>query len=330
MKARTGTFFRLGLGLLVMTANLGACGRRASESGDEGAPGTPQGGGGGGGGMNGGSIPDQMQPCAKMDIIFVVDDSGSMAEEQDNLATNFPRFVSVLNEFKNGAGKPLDYRLAVTTTGRDLKYKISLPPPVSLELPFNEKGDNGAFRQKAACSMNRRWIERNDANADKTFSCAAKVGTGGPSIEMPLYALQLALNDRVADGTNAGFVRHDALLAAVILSDEDDCSREDNNFSVLTDQCDNSPQVQPVSKYLDMLDKAKQGRGRWAAAVIAGERACKSQFGDALEAKRLKDFVSKTGKNGVFSSICAGDLTQALRDALNTFTGACEGFYIPG
>ena len=31
--------------------------------------------------------------CAKIDILFVVDDSGSMAQEQANLTTNFPQFI---------------------------------------------------------------------------------------------------------------------------------------------------------------------------------------------------------------------------------------------
>src|SRR5690349_15285879 len=38
--------------------------------------------------------------CQKMDIVFIVDDSGSMAEEQSNLASNFPKFVQVLEGFK--------------------------------------------------------------------------------------------------------------------------------------------------------------------------------------------------------------------------------------
>ena len=38
--------------------------------------------------------------CSKMDILFVIDDSGSMTEEQDNLILNFPRFIEVLEEFR--------------------------------------------------------------------------------------------------------------------------------------------------------------------------------------------------------------------------------------
>lgn len=316
----------IGIGLSVLgciaMSQAGCGGRPPTDPGEAGVPGGGTGGKADGGG---GTVPDAPMACAKMDIVFVVDDSGSMAEEQTNLASNFPRFITVLNDFRTSNGKPLDYRVAVTTTGRDVKYKVGIP---GLELPLNEKGDNGAFRMK--CGMSRRWLQRDDpGDLGGTFGCVAKVGTGGPSLEMPLYAMHLAFNDRVADMTNAGFLRRDALLATVVLTDEDDCSREDNNFSILSDACGNSAQVEPVTKYIDMLDKVKEGRGRWATAVIAGQQTCKSQFGDAAEAKRLKDFVSKTGKNGVFSSICAGDLTEALKDALKTFTAACEGFTPP-
>ncbi|HLL25914.1 MAG TPA: hypothetical protein VK427_27440, partial [Kofleriaceae bacterium] len=32
-----------------------------------------------------------------IDILFVIDDSGSMADKQNNLAANFPNFINVLN-----------------------------------------------------------------------------------------------------------------------------------------------------------------------------------------------------------------------------------------
>lgn len=298
----------------------------ADDPGMGGTPMTPRPPGTGGPGGPGGN-PDQAGTCGKMDLVFVIDNSGSMAEEQANLAANFPRFIEVLNKFQTKDGKALDYRVAITTTGRDLNYKIVVPI-VNVTLPMNEKGENGAFQQKNNCGMTKRWIDRDEpGGADKVFACAAKVGTGGPSIEMPLYAgLSLSLQDRVADGTNKGFLREDALLATVILSDEDDCSREDNNFTVPNDQCTNVKEVQPVDKYISMLDKVKGDRGRWATAVIAGPTSCKSAFGEAAAANRLKDFVQQTGKNAVFSSICDGDLTKALEDALQTFSAACETF----
>lgn len=276
--------------------------------------------------------PPEVTECEKMDILFIVDDSGSMSEEQSNLATNFPKFISKIDTFKTKSGSKLDWRIAVTTTARNISYTVEMQnpfggPPVSQKM--SEKGDDGAFRMKSECGTTRRWVEKADPDAAKAFQCLAKTGTGGSGLEMPLYATQLALTDRMADGTNKGFLREDALLAVVILTDEDDCSREDNNFTVQNDACADKD-VQPITKYKAVLDQIAQGTGRWATAVIAGESACQSSFGKATEAKRLKDFVGLAGKNGVFASICDGDLTPALEKALDTFDAACKALPSPG
>ena len=65
-------------------------------------------GGGGGGGGGGGNV--DALGCSKMDLLFVIDNSGSMQQEQTNLIANFPTFISVLD------ASGLDYRVAVTTT----------------------------------------------------------------------------------------------------------------------------------------------------------------------------------------------------------------------
>jgi len=185
-------------------------------------------------------------------------------------------------------------------------------------------GEDGNLQQK--CGMTRRWIERYD-NVDVAmqFGCLANVGTMGSSLEMPLETMKLALVDRVSDGSNAGFRRDDALLAVVFLSDEEDCSRGDNNFTVTGALCDPA-QITPVATYASILDMVAKGKGRWATAAIAGPGPgnCMSTFGSAQEATRLRELVKLAGANGVFSSICAGDLTQALKDALSTFSAACE------
>jgi hypothetical protein len=64
--------------------------------------------------------------------------------------------------------------------------------------------------------------------------------------------------------------------------------------------------------------------------VIAAPSDCSSAFGDAVAAPKLKGFVDLTNSgghtNGVFSSICEGNLAPALTRALDTFTAACENF----
>jgi hypothetical protein len=309
------------------------------------------GGGGGGGGRDTGAGGDEdsgiVRPppsegaCEKMDILVVIDDSGSMAEEQGNLATNFPRFVEVLDAYLNTDGVPLDYRIGVTTTGRPTTVRITFPPMFPIPpMEMMENGPNGELLMSSSCGMSRRWIERVDPDVAGTFSCIANVGTMGSSIEMPLLMTQRAVTDRVADGTNEGFLRPDALLAVVILTDENDCSRTDDPIEIMVpdpfsmpgaavDECDPSaPELTPVASIVSALDGVKGDRGRWAVAMIAGPGPgdCMSGFGSAVEATRLRDFHGMVGTNAVFSSICEGDLATALMEALDTFEAACQSF----
>ena len=145
-------------------------------------------GDGSGSGSGSGSADDVPRVCNQMDIVFVVDDSGSMSEEQSNLAANFPMFADLLLNYVNSEGEHIDFRVAVTTTGKDISYAISLGGQT---IPFNESGDNGAFRNN--CNQNKRWLEPTDANVGQTLACRANVGTGGPGHEMPLLMTKWAL-----------------------------------------------------------------------------------------------------------------------------------------
>jgi hypothetical protein len=261
-----------------------------------------------------------------MDILFVVDDSGSMAEEQSNLAANFPMFADVLANYTNAEGQHIDFRVAVTTTGRTITYTIQSGP---ISLPTTEQGDNGAFRE--GCGVSRRWLEPTDSNLNSALSCRAGVGTSGPGYEMPLLMSKWALSERVGDGTNAGFLRDDALLGIVYLTDEDDSSTTQDNFTLSISSPGPTPDWNP-SDQIAFLDTLKGHRTRWATGVIAGESSCSSAFGDAVAATRLKEFVNMTNASGpqqaVFSSICAGNLTTALNDVIGKFQAACGGIIL--
>lgn len=132
----------------------------------------------------------------KLDVLFVVDNSGSMATSQQNLANNFPSFI---NHFVT---KGYDFRLAVTTTdayllgGRE-KFKSGTNPKIYV-------------------------IDPTTPDLATVFAANAKVGTTGSGTERAFKSFQEALNSPL----NAGFHRSDAYLAIVIISDEDDTSSD--------------------------------------------------------------------------------------------------------
>jgi hypothetical protein len=256
-----------------------------------------------------------------MDIVFVVDNSGSMMEEQSNLASNFPMFASLLEAYTVDGGKPLDFRVALTTTGRDVNYVIDLGGGFGT-IPQSENGENGEFYNN--CNNTKRWLDRTDGAMAQTLACRANVGTNGPSIEMPLLMSKWSLAERAAD-TNAGFLRSDALLAIVMLTDEDDASTTQDGFTL--DATGMSPTNWQPQDQVNFLDQLKGNRTRWAAGVIAGDGNCSSNFGNAADGVRLKQFVNLANGNGstqaIFSSICNADLSKGLKDALDVFQAAC-------
>jgi hypothetical protein len=295
------------LSLFSMLAGPG-CAGTAGEGTDPGAPtnGVPVGAFGPG---QAGAAPADATECTKMDIVFVVDNSRSMGEEQKNLVASFPKFIGVVDKFRTKAGVAFDYRVAVTTT--------------------DDVQDQGRFTRArgaaapATCTPgpDRPWLERSDGDVAGLFACRAQSGTRGARNERPLESLLLGITARIADGQNANangepFVRQDALLAFVAITDEDEGSRGTSGSL-----------ARAMSEYPPAIDAVKGGRGQWAASVIAGPTACSSPgLGSAKEAVRLKQFVADVGKNGVFTSICAGDLTVGLTEALATFHQACKAF----
>ncbi len=310
--------------ILGSTLSLVACapdGREGDGMGDDDGSGSGSGSGSG-----------EARRCTKMDIVFVVDDSGSMAEEQGNLASNFPMFADLLLNYVNGDGEHIDFRVAVTTTGKTVTTNITtdlgLGMPVTQTL--TETGDNGKFRNN--CNVAKSYLEPADPNLGQTLGCRANVGTSGPGTEMPMMATKLALVDRVMDGTNAGFLRDDALLGVVMLTDEDDSSTTQDTINI-TVSLSNPNGATPTTDYnpvdfVTTLDTIKGNRSRWAAGVIAGQTACTSSFGDAAAATRLQEFVQLSGTQGVFSSICEGNLTAGLQQVIEKFQSACGGIIL--
>ncbi len=265
-------------------------------------------------GADGGASGRPALGCHKMDILFVIDNSGSMDREQANLTANFPKFIEVLNDFQGGE---LDYRVGVTTTSFPASF---------LGITVGSAEEGALLRSDG---MTKAWLERTDMDVIGTFTKLATVGLGGSGQEQPLRASRSAVTDRVADGSNASFLREDALFALVILTDEDDGSADPGQMSSGL-PFPNPGAATKVADFVAAFDAVKGDRARWATAVIAGDQApeCTSQFGSAKHATRLLDFVQQTGENAVFSSICEGDLSISLEDALNTFAVACDNFIV--
>ncbi len=171
-------------------------------------------------------------PNRNLDMLFVIDDSPSMQDKQSNLAINFPNFINVLNGLPGGLP---NIHLAVVTTDVGTKATEDTAPGPAIGQIGNGgcsgtgKGGNmltnnapvtGTYISDIAAPGGGRT--RNYTGPLATvFATMALVGAGGCGFEQTLEAMRRALDNNAA---NAGFLRPDAVLGVVFLTDEDDCS----------------------------------------------------------------------------------------------------------
>jgi len=173
----------------------------------------------------------------KIDVLFMVDNSGSMDAMQAQLRTRFPLFLQVFHQLAQ-QGTFVDLHVGVVTSdygagktgagtgcapspggnlgklqalGRlaDATCVAPLHGDHFIKYVFAETGD-GASNLPPGQSL------------DQTFSCMAEVGFAGCGYEHQLESVHAALVNPPPE--NAGFLREDAVLAVVFLTNEDDCS----------------------------------------------------------------------------------------------------------
>jgi hypothetical protein len=173
-----------------------------------------------------------------VDILFVIDNSASMEQEQKRLMSSFPGHIAALKDPVTGNLPNLRIGVVTTDLGAGKLY-------VSKDCkPDGDKGKLKTTSTVTGCSMpTDPWIEikfnktnvpgAGDAvsKVSNAFSCLSAVGLAGCGFEQPLLSAVIALDP--AGNVNPGFLRNDdpckagredAMLAVVFLTDEDDCS----------------------------------------------------------------------------------------------------------
>ena len=190
----------------------------------------------------------------KVDLLFMVDNSGSMSQEQSALREQFPKLISVLASGDPGMGKEKfppakDLHLGVVSSDLGLVGISDIDKCVGL-------GNDGIMQneprlQGCKASYPRFLSYRAGLNTPEEvandFACVAMLGTNGcgfeQQLEVSLKALWPAADKRITflgdsnnfgmlghgDTDNQGFLRSDpvqglSLLAIILVTDEEDCS----------------------------------------------------------------------------------------------------------
>ncbi len=230
---------------------------------------------------------------AAVDILFVIDNSGSMVGEQHQLADSFQKFASVLEQ------RFQDYHIAIVTTGMQSGGCPACGGAIEMSCI---KDENGRFQDTRGINLGTiddpvfefdpadpscRVVSANNKDCfydQSTGKGTVLVGVNGCGYERGLAALKTALSENLLSDWNKDFLRDDALLAVVVISDEEDCGEvgdvseglagiggnicyfaskgvgPEAETSFLDDPNQKPYQLTPVEEYRDFLMELKNNR----------------------------------------------------------------------
>lgn len=212
----------------------------------------------------------------KVDILWVIDNSGSMAPKQATLAAGFSDFISVFNT------KNFDYRMAVVTTDTGVQL--------------------GQFQGTV------KVIENTTNNMAAEFSTNVNVGAGGSAQAKALDATTLALGTANLAGANANFLRSDAHLAVIYVSDADDNDSTETTATVNTFLAALKPQK------FDVIARTYKNNFTVSAVIAPSfpDADCTANYGAGTYEKGTKFINLSALTSGSTASICNASFSTGL------------------
>lgn len=290
--------------------------------------------------------------CEKVDFLFIVDNSVSMGDEQQNLSRSFPGFMDTIQQ-----QVVEDYHVMVIDTDPEDKWEEELaecpgrcagePPdePCGILSPQNmwtcgnlptgdacgpQLGagidhDGSTARNSCNIAGGKRWFDDSEADPAATFDCVANLHAGN-SPELTMGGMLAALDPAMVGpgGCNEGFLRDDAVLVVTFISDEEDAGDSPGN---------------PASWRSELL--ARKG-GNETGVVVLGllgdtglpGAVCPpdSQAGSngGEYSPNLIEFAESWGARGLWGSVCAPDYGPFFEQAVALVKTACDDFVPPG
>lgn len=276
----------------------------------------------------------------KTDILFVIDNSGSMKEEQEGIARELPAFIE---ELKQGGGVAQDFQVGVITSTvylfaegfqwKEFSTQAGRLQGIPVLLP-----DGGTT------SGPDKVLRGGDPAIVEKFRQLVQQGTAGSGEETPFEAVRLAVTGQLAStpleqGGNQGFLRDGARLLVVVVSDEDDCSETGRPPKVSVgglmskDYCgEQAALLTPVSEYHRILTtelKDSLGAPRpvlWATIgpVATGTKQaqlfldngvvrnvnCPTSFGPGIRQREMAALFDQSLQN--LDSICNPSYRESL------------------
>jgi hypothetical protein len=273
--------------------------------------------GGGGPGGEGGGDEAGDAGCRSVDFLFVIDSSISMASNQGDLVAAFPAFVDTITSTLVEVDS---YHVGGVTSDA---YGDNEPGCTQLGALVTRTGGPDSSGQDCGPFAEGRYMTEAD-DLPTTFACAARVGTGGDNDERMMGAALAAISAdmNAAGACNEGFIRDDALLVMVLITDEDD----PGSCGIPGVSCNGSGGT-PPSWHTEVLDRKVHPENAVVLTLTRGApgNVCGDPGLAEIDAARLMAFAALFQSRGFRGDICA-PFGPFFEEAVGLIESACEDF----
>ncbi len=251
--------------------------------------------------------------CKKVDFLFIIDNSGSMADNQQDLADNFPNFIEGIQATLEEVD---EYQVGVITSDA---YAFNAAGCNQLGgLVVRTGGTDSSNQVCGPYADGHNYMTEADDLGTK-FACAAKVGSEGNGLEMPMAAMEVAVRkDLGGPGEcNEGFIRDDALLVIVVITDEWDGPGDPEFFG--------SPGN--AASWFNTVVTAKGVAENVVVLSLVHSAGCPPS--DGFLSGDIEPFTNMFGANGFIGCIDS-DYGDLFMQATTLIDVACDNFQPPG
>jgi len=249
---------------------------------------------------------------SKVDVLWIVDSSGSMREEQTYLGQNFSSFISQLSR-SNG-----DFQVGVTSTDVCDPGAPSLVPLATRYCPTLDGTASSHLRGYLVGANGSRVLKPLTPDLTTKFVTYANVGVSGSSFEHGLTAAKMAIQKSLA-GQNEGFVRPDAHLAVIVVSDEEDDGiglGMDDVYTGMNYIAAGSTSYRYTADDFIRDATAMKGAGKFSVSAITGTRQADGSICTSAHSQPREEgtqYISAARKTGgIVQSICDTNWSASL------------------
>ncbi len=290
-----------------------------------------------------------------IDLLLVVDTSGSMFDAAKNLReVAFPSFVAQLEQYpalgsfrvgvtnhlygQNPAGSMNVDDSRLLTAGYDPNYQCqSLVSGCDAEGHEYEELSGGyiyylcddvpemSHTVDCGFASGQSWMEGPSASFNDEFLCVSNIachqsaGLTEPTLRAGVEALKAS--------SNSGFLREEALLVVLFLTDEEDASAGMSHQQI-------HDEILALKggdeKYVVVVTMAGPQVGTVELNWMTGAMGCTSSlYGGVYETPGIMNFTGLFGDRGRHYNLCEDDLSAALTDALDRLQMSCDEIVSP-